>query len=441
MAPADLAFSPERLLQTLRGLPVPGSYRVAISGGLDSVVLLHALHAISGKLAAPLTAVHVNHGLHGDALEWEDFCEALCASLDIPLLSLQLELQPLRGMSLEAMAREARYSIIAEQMAEGEMLLTAHHGDDQVETVLLQLLRGAGVTGLAAMPVLRDWQSGWLARPLLGFSRAELQAWAEKHGLRWREDPSNLETDIRRNYLRHEIVPLLREQWPGLLATVGRSARHCGEAAAILQQVAEEDLMLVLDLAHPWQLPLPGLGVLPAERLKNLLRYWIGSRDLPVPGEQIITRILQEVVPAREDALPQVDWEGGQLRRYRGRLYLMPSLPGVPEAGLALTWNGREDLILPAGLGKLHAREITDWLTAGVSVVFREEGMRCRLAGREGERSFKRLCQDLHIPPWLRSRMPLLVQDGRLLALGDYGLCEPLSGENPLVWERPEWLS
>jgi tRNA(Ile)-lysidine synthase len=435
-----MAFSPARLLQILQGFPVPETYCVALSGGLDSVTLLHALHEIASDLDAPLEAVHVNHGLHGDALEWENFCEALCVSLDIPLISLQLELRPLRGLSLEALAREARYSIIAEQLAEGEMLLTAHHGDDQAETLLLQLLRGAGVPGLASMPLLREWKSGWLARPLLNFSRDELEAWAGEHGLRWREDPSNLETDIRRNYLRHEVIPLLREQWPGLVTTLGRSARHCAEAGRILREAAEEDLMLILDLARPWQLPLQGLAVLSPERQKNLLRYWIGSRDLPLPAEKVLARVQCELMPAREDAVPQVDWEGGQLRRYRGQLYLMPPLPTAPDTDQVLEWDGRDRLQLPRGLGSLVPREPASWLQEGVLVRFRQEGMKCQPAGRDGERSFKRLCQDLHIPPWLRSRVPLLVRDGRLLAVADYCCCAPLSAENPVLWERAGWL-
>ena len=435
-----MAFSPASLLSTLGALPVPKTYRLALSGGLDSVVLLHALHEIAPELQAPFQALHVNHGLHGDALEWENFCEELCASLDVPLTSLQLQLGPVTGLSLEALAREARYSIMAGEMAEGEMLLTAHHGDDQVETFLLQLLRGAGVQGLASMPVLREWNTGWLARPLLAFSRAELEDWARAQGLSWREDPSNRETDIRRNYLRHEVIPLLKEQWPGLVATTARSARHCAEAARLLRQLAEDDLAPLLDPARPWQLPLQGLAALSAERQKNLLRHWIGSHGLPVPPQKPLARILGEVIPAREDALPQVDWEGGQLRRYRGRLYLMPSLPPAPDATLRLDWDGRDRLALPSGLGSLQAREAVPWLQGGVTVMFRQEGMSCRPAGRQGERSFKRLCQDMHIPPWLRPRLPLLVRDGRLLAVADYCLCAPQSGEMPLAWERPQWL-
>ena len=204
--------------------------------------------------------------------------------------------------------------------------------------------------------------------------------------------------------------------------------------------MAEDDLERLLDSARPWQLPLEGLAALSGERRKNLLRHWIDRHGLPVPPQKVLARILWEVMPAREDALPQVDWEGGQLRRYRGRLYLMPSLPPVPDATLILRWDGREPLALPAGLGRLCARESASWLQGGVTVMFRQEGMRCRPAGREGKRSFKRLCQDLHIPPWLRSRLPLLARDGRLLAVGDYCLCAPQSGEMPLTWERSEWL-
>lgn len=435
-----MAFSPQQLLSTLQALPVPEHYWVAFSGGMDSTVLLHALSQVSDQLPAPLLAVHINHGLQVKALEWEKFCRETCARLDIALSNRQLNLRPASGESLEAQAREARYRAIAGHMHVGDMLLTAHHGDDQVETFLLQLLRGAGVSGLASMPLIREWSPGWLARPLLAYSRKELRDWAQQEQLQWQDDPSNERLNIRRNYLRHKVIPLLKEQWPGLINTTGRSARHCAEAAQLMREVGTADLSLVGDVGKPWQLPISGLEVLSPQRQKNLLRYWIRNHGLQVPGHRIIERIPTEVVKAQQAGSPLLSWNSGEIRRYRGRLYLMPPLPPAPADGLCLPWDGSKPLELPQGLGHLKVRDKVQWLADGVNVIFRTEGLKCRPGQSNSTRSFKRLCQDMSIPPWLRSRMPLVYRGDELVAIADYCMCQPEIGKNPFVWERPEWL-
>ncbi len=435
-----MVFSPQKLLHKLQTLPVPEQYWVAFSGGMDSTTLLHGLSQIRAQLPAPLQAVHINHGLQDKALEWEKFCRETCVRLDIPLTSLQLNLRPASGESLEAQARDARYAAIAAHMNAGDMLLTAHHGDDQVETLLLQLLRGAGVSGLASMPLMRHWQAGWLVRPLLEFSHEELQDWAQQEHLQWQDDPSNDHLGIRRNYLRHKVIPLLKNQWPGLIKTTSRSARHCAEAAQLMKEVGMADLVLMYDAGRPWQLLISGLEVLSPQRKKNLLRHWVRQQGLPVPGHQIIERVLTEVVGARQAGSPLLSWENGEIRRFRNTLYLMPPLPPAPADGLRLQWDCSKPLDLPQGLGRLSVVDKMQWLADGVEVVFRTEGLACRPDQRKNTRSFKRLCQDLAIPPWLRPRLPLVYSADGLVAVADYCLCQPELGKNPFVWERPEWL-
>lgn len=435
-----MAFSPQKLLGSLQAMPAPRQYWVAFSGGMDSTVLLHGLAEIRSQLSAPLMAIHINHGLQAKALEWEMFCREVCARLNIQLTNLQLNLRPASGESLEAQARDARYAAIAARMQAQDMLLTAHHGDDQVETFLLQLLRGAGVSGLASMPSIREWEPGWLARPLLDYSREELLTWAKKEHLHWQDDPSNERLNIRRNYLRHKVIPLLKEQWPGLINTTSRSARHCAEASSLMREVGTMDLSLVWDKGRPWQLLISGLAVLSPQRQKNLLRYWIRRQGLPVPSHRIVERILAEVVTAQQAGSPMLSWNSGEIRRYRGRLYLTPTLPRVPAEELRLHWDGSKPLKLPEGLGRLLPNPEVDWLSEGVDVVFRSEGLKCRPGKGRKNRSFKGLCQDLNIPPWLRQRLPLVYRNDELVAIADYCTCQPETGKSPFIWERPEWL-
>ncbi|WP_296802723.1 tRNA lysidine(34) synthetase TilS [Thiolapillus sp.] len=435
-----MAFSPQKLLDVLQTLPVPEQYWVAFSGGMDSTVLLHGLATIRPELSAPLMAIHINHGLQVKALEWEMYCRETCARLDIPLTNLQLNLRPASGESLEAQARDARYTAIAARMNPQDMLLTAHHGDDQVETFLLQLLRGAGISGLASMPLIRDWQTGWLARPLLEYSREALLDWARKEELQWQDDPSNERLNIRRNYLRHKVIPLLKDQWPGLINTTARSARHCAEAAILMREVGTADMALVWDEGKPWQMMISGLEVLSLQRQKNLLRYWIRHQGLPVPGHRIIERILSEVMQAQQAGSPLLSWNSAEIRRYRGRLYLMPTLPEAPSEEVRLHWDGSRPLKLPEGLGRLLVRTGTDWLSEGVDVVFRSESLKCRPGKGKSNRSFKGLCQELSIPPWLRQRLPLIYRNDELIAVADYCMCQPEMGKSPFTWERPQWL-
>ncbi|HIE54990.1 MAG TPA: tRNA lysidine(34) synthetase TilS, partial [Chromatiaceae bacterium] len=306
---------------------------------------------IRADLGLPLRAVHVDHGLHADSSQWSKHCRLLCRELGIPLVELEVDIVPTARTSLEELAREARYRAISAILQHGEMLLLAQHGDDQVETFLLQLLRGAGVAGLAAMPAVRPWQGGWMARPLLEFTRRELKDWANEEKLNWIEDPSNQDIRMARNYLRREVIPDLRRRWPGLVGTIGRSAAHCGEAAQILREVAEADLEK--SSPSPWQLSLSALQTLSRARQRNLVRYWVRSRGICVPTRKALESLLEQGTAAGEGAAPHLSWKGGEMRRYRDRLYLFPeALPELPQ-DVRLSWSGYDPLILPEGLGTL----------------------------------------------------------------------------------------
>lgn len=439
----------ERLLQQLGELPRPRAYWVAFSGGLDSLVLLHLLTTIRERLGAPLQVIHCDHGLQPDAAEWARHCQVLCAEWSVPCRIERLQIHRQAGESLEALARHARYRACAEAIGEQGMLLSAHHQDDQAETLLLQLLRGAGVAGLAAMPVIASLGAGWLARPLLSCGRADLEVYASHHGLEWIDDPSNQSLDFDRNFLRHQVMPLLQSRWPAAAASISRSAALCAEAQHIVQAVAADDLANCRGVT-PYRLDTACLQRLPGERQAALLRAWVADVGLqPMPRHKL-KQVFDEVLAARPDASPLLTWKGAQLRRYREELWLMPPL-AEPDTGYRLAWPDGQSLPLPAGLGRLAlvasaAGIARSHLEQGRKEVrFRAGGLRCTPAGRQGSRPLKKLFQDLGVPPWLRGRIPLLFIDGVLAAVGDLVLCEGFAaapGEPAigLVWQRPDWL-
>jgi tRNA(Ile)-lysidine synthase len=317
------------LLKTLRDAP---RCWVAYSGGLDSTVLLDLTARLGDRLSARLAAVHIDHGLNPGSADWASHCQRRCAGLGVPLVQRQVEVRVGDGQGPEAAARAARYAALVELLGPGDLLLTAHHRDDQAETVLLALLRGAGVRGLAAMPEVDALCFGRLVRPLLTFGRAELHAYAQARGLNWLDDPSNLDLNLDRNWLRQRILPLLVEHWPAASRTLARSARHCAEAAALVdRQAAGEAARLVGQ--RPGTLSVRGLRGLDAPLCRAVLRSWIVSWGFAVPDTRHVARIMGEVLPARPDASPLVAWAGCEVRRYRDDLFALAPLPPAESGG------------------------------------------------------------------------------------------------------------
>jgi tRNA(Ile)-lysidine synthase len=457
-----MAFSEQALLAGLRRLGEVGRYCVAYSGGLDSSVLLHALVRCRDALGAPLVALHVDHGLLPEAQAWTLHCREVCAALRVPLEVIVVDARSRRAaLGTEAAAREARYAALSGRLLPGDCLLTAQHRDDQAETVLLQLVRGGGPAGLAAMPGVAALGRGRLVRPLLGFDRTELRAYADAHAIAYVEDPSNHDPRLARAFLRAEVMPRLQARWPGVNATLARAARHAADAAAIIAERAAEDLDAIA--TTPWQVSLAALATLSLPRRRAVLRRWCDVRGIPAPDTDRLDETIRQLATAEAGRAPAVTWPGGAFRRYRDALCLTPDLP-AHDPRLQLRWDPRALLELPAGLGTLTlaprgtlARAALEvgvaarlgagvggagvgtGLEAGWEVRFRSPGQRCQPAGRRGHHDLKHLFQEAGVPPWLRDRIPLVLVGGRLASIADRWVCAEFACRDPADGVRVEW--
>ena len=301
---------------------------VAFSGGPDSTALLLALHELleeSGR--ERLRAAHVDHGLQNEAAGWVEHCRAAAGVLGVPLTCCEVEVRA-DGRGVEAAARRARYAALKTLMQPGECLLTAHHQDDQWETVLLRMLRGTGVAGLAGIRESRAFGDGWLLRPLLDVPRAELRAWLEQRGASYIEDPSNRDTGFDRSFLRNEVIPLLRARWPGGGATAGRLARLAGETRELLRALAEQDGRGVADEDS---IDCEGLLRLSPPRRANLVRERLAALGLTPPPDARLRAALDMLLNAADDRRPEARWRDARLSRRRGRIHISPHASADPD--------------------------------------------------------------------------------------------------------------
>lgn len=412
--------------------PVPRRYCVAFSGGVDSHVLLHALVQLRDRLpSSQLHAIHINHGIHPDAGQWARHCSLVCQDLNVSFETHGVDVSRQAGHSLEASAREARYAAFAHTLRDSDMLLLAHHQDDQAETLLLQLIRGSGVKGLAAMPALTRFAQGWLGRPLLRHTRAQLHQYAVEAHLPWIEDPSNMDTAFDRNFLRHTVLPMLHQRWPALDATLARAAQHQADAAELLDEMALLDLPGIAD-TDTARMNIEALRQLTPRRQRNVLRYWLHRIcALPLPDTVHLQRILDEMLPAEDDAMPMVHWPGAEVRRYREHLYAMQPLQ-THDSNWQTHWDLQTELALPSN-EVLGAHQMTGQglrkteLTNGVTVRYRLGGERCQLPGREHHHELKKLFQSWSIPPWQRDRIPLVYIGEQLAQVVGFCVCAPFA--------------
>ena len=395
-------------------LPASG-FVVAYSGGVDSHVLLHILaRSREESVLPPMRALHVHHGLSPNADVWGRHCARVCAALGVPLAILTVDARPAAGESPEAAARRARYAALREALGEGEVLLTAHTATDQAETLLLQLLRGAGPAGVAAMPRVRDFGRGRHARPLLDISRGEVECHARAAHLQWVDDESNDDPRFDRNYLRAEIMPRLAVRWSAIETTLGRAARFQAEAARLLSDLAELDRTQSSG-SRRGTLSVRALLSLPDHRRRNLLRHWIGRLGLPLPDAGRLACIEREVLAARADAMPCLRWPGAVLRRYRDDLYALPPPPPHDPAA-EIAWPSVTPLDLPGRrvtADDLRACGVEIMPGENLTVRYRRGGERLRLHGQT--HALKKLMQEWGIPPWERDRVPLVYRGDELL--------------------------
>ncbi|MDY7117034.1 tRNA lysidine(34) synthetase TilS [Halomonas sp. SSL-5] len=386
---------------------------VALSGGLDSSLLLTLGADACRRHPRPLRALHVHHGLQAAADAFEAHCQALCQRLGVPLSIERVSVDTSDGQGLEGAAREARYAAFARRVAPGETLWLAQHRDDQAETLLLAALRGSGVRGLAGMPAARNWQRRRLQRPLLGVSRAALEAEAARRDLAWSEDPSNAEADQDRNYLRHAILPRLGERWPHAAGSLARSAALCAEADGLLADLAGIDLEGLG--GNPGRLPRDALLCLSLPRRRLLVRHCCGRLGLALPPARRLESLLAQL-DSREDAETRVAWPGGEARVWRGHLHLLAPLPALP-VGWQVAWDGRSPLATPCGSCRVSLAGPPDG-EGDLRAMARRGGERLRLAGR-GRRDLKRLLQELGVPPWMRGRLVVIREEETPVALLD----------------------
>ncbi len=416
---------------------------VAYSGGVDSTVLLH-LCASDPELRRKSVAVYVHHGLQRDADAWAEHCRRIAGHLGVGFQELRVDAKPRKRQSPEEAAREARYAALRRVVRRKDVLLVAQHAEDQLETVLLQLFRGAGVFGLAAMPESVSFGNGVLLRPMLALDKASILRYADAHGLDWVEDPSNRALDYDRNYLRNKIIPLLKERWPALDKTVSRSAGHCAEAAGLLSELADDLLARHCD-RRDQSLSIESLTKLDAGRRNMLLRHWFAGNGLKPPGATVLQSVMRDVAGARADADPELRCQGRLIKRYRGRLYCLPGNSLLPDS--ILSWPKEVDSLSLNNGFRLRATAAQSglplrfWEAAEVTVGFRQGGEMLRLPGRAGRHSLKKLFQEEAVPPWLRKVVPLIYLDGQLAAVAGYWLAaEFYSDAEPClrIWWEPD---
>lgn len=391
-------------------LPAHSSVLVGLSGGVDSVVLLHMLHKLAARYSWQLSALHVHHGISRNADAWAEFCAGLCGRHDIPLRIEHVDIAPLRSHGIEAAARKLRLAAFNRQPC--DFVALAHHADDQAETLLLQLLRGAGVRGASAMPMLaRRAGSPDLLRPLLHCSRREILGYAAAHGLQWVEDESNSNDSYPRNFLRHRVMPLLDQHFPAYRDTLGRSAQHFAEAGDLLDELAKQDAGQAMD-GNAMQLA--ALRELSPARAKNLLRYFFHAQGVPMPQSAHLEEMLRQLCDARQDAAVNVRHGDYQVRRYRDKVYLLPVAAEL-DRDFVLPWQGEAFLDWPPLATRLHFSHSTG---KGISLHKLQRGpltLRLRKGSETlrphpaaANRTLKNLLQQHYIPPWQRKRLPLL---------------------------------
>ncbi len=396
---------------------------VGFSGGMDSHVLLHALtRCRETRAAGPrIHALHIHHGYSNNADAWEMHCRDVCDELGVGYSELHIEVE-VSGDGWEADARAARYQAFEKFVGDTDRLLLAHHLDDQVETILFRLFRGTGLKGMAGMPVSREIGKAWLRRPLLDFSREQLGNYAVRHGLNWIEDESNSDQNFDRNFIRHNLIPVIDARWPAHARTINRLAQTARNDYQLLGELASLDLETI-GTDRPEVIDLTRLRRFDIHRQRNALLHWIDRLAPASPSHRQLEELLVQLNIHRPDAEQLVSWPAAEVRVYRRQAYLMRPLQPVDRDFL---WNPRTSKF---ACGRtLSATEVSGHGLRDeggfLSVRFRVGGERCQPAGRVGSHPLKKLFQELEVPPWERDRVPLIYRDDKLVAVAGLFVCE-----------------
>ena len=419
---------PQRVAQQVVEVCADKPLWIAYSGGVDSHVLLHLL-ATSGQFSAgQLQAIHIDHGLSPLSSTWATHCQQVAADLKVNYHCIRVTVEGIAEHGLESAARQARYTAITRHISSQDIVLTAQHQDDQAETLLLQLLRGAGPKGLAAMPVQSSLADAKLLRPLLGITQVDIITYAKQYDLQWVEDPSNRDTDLNRNYLRHEVWPVLKARWPQASEVLSRSAQHCADYDALAYELGLLDLEVVSVREMTQQLSISALMALSAERQRNVVRTALQQWEMPLPSQQVLQALIDDVCLAEHDRMPMLSWADVEVRRFQDSLYFDSPL---------VAWDVKAayECVEPVMITLADGRAV-DWLETdkigisrdqfeqGLRLSFRQGGESIQLAGHAHHKSLKQLYQEWAVPPWERDRIPLLFIGDELVTVVGYGFSE-----------------
>lgn len=393
------------------------TYWVALSGGLDSSVLLHQLVQFRDRYQLTLKAFHVNHQISANAAMWATHCASLCDQYKVPLVSTNIVVA---GKSLEAEARLKRYEVFKAHLKEGDVLLTAHHEEDQAETLFLQMIRGAGLKGLSAMPFSKPFGKGFQLRPFLSLSRSDLEHYARLHSLAWVQDESNDNIHFSRNYLRHTIMPLLKKRWPSVSKTFSRVSENC----ALAQQQLDESMQILLEKtkgSKPHTLSVSALRGYASLTRYHVIRAWLMELGLALPSKIKLQELDRMMLEAGTDKNPHLVYGDVEVRRFQDDLYAMNELPKPTED--IFLFDPKTPYRIP-GVGILKAEEVVgEGIKAAIfSVRFRQGGEKIRLQGRTHHHDLKKLFQVWGVPPWERNRIPLLYVEDCLVGVPGYAV-------------------
>lgn len=406
--------------QIARHFPDQRAFLIGLSGGVDSVVLLHLLCQLRQTQPLQLRAVHIHHGLSPNAEAWVHFCQQLCQEWQVPLVVRRVKVCGDQGV--EGNARAARYHAIGEIIQPDEIFTTAHHLDDQAETFFLALKRGAGVKGLSAMQAVKFWQNFVLFRPLLPFSKSDILHYAQANNLAWVEDESNHNQGFDRNFLRYAVLPALNQRWQGFNQMVARAGQHCAEQQMLLEELLAEELSQRINLTEK-SLDITGFGDFSRLKQQQLLRLWLEKCQQPMPSQAQLEQIRQRLILAGQDKNPQFQLGEQRIRRYQDRIFITPPLEAIGEVAFSLPPHQKTEILLPATLGvlKRHGAEILlensqKFARLSLPEALKNEPLTVKFQppsqlkcyGKPHREEMKKIWQLHKIPPWQRGRTPLL---------------------------------
>jgi tRNA(Ile)-lysidine synthase len=407
---------------------------IAFSGGMDSHVLLH-LCASSAAFKKKITAVYVDHGLQKEAENWPKHCQLVAEGLGVSFMAIRVNASARRGESPEEAARNARYKALKTFIDIDALMLLAHHREDQLETVLLQLFRGSGLRGLSGMPQRIEFGKGFILRPLLETSKLDMIEYAEKHQFNWAEDPSNQSCNFDRNLIRHTILPLLKQRWPSLDKTVSRSAKHCLDAQYLLNESLSQTFNLAYNSLDK-SIDLQKLKQLTSRQINWMLRHWLETQKLKPPRQKVLQAILEQLIYASEDAKPKLQHQDHFIVRYQQKLFCISALTFQRELN-RVDWPTEQTELQMANGFKLSRVESESgiskrlWHSAIVTVSNRQGGEKIKLPGKMNHQDLKKLYQEAHIPPWERNVRPLIFLNSQLAAVADLWIAEWAWTEGP----------